>query len=81
MDRALLHMEKIEFHPANFAWFLCSFGPPSRASGFFHLETGGMPLHDAVGVNSKKGETTENQGACRCLVYGLMSVCWMMVRA
>ena len=29
----------------------------------YHLERGGMPLHDAVGINSKKGETTEYQGA------------------
>ena len=32
-------------------------------SGGYHLERGGMPLHDAVGINSKKGETTEYQGA------------------
>ena len=32
-------------------------------SGGYHLERGGMPLHDAVGVNCKKGTTTENQGA------------------
>ena len=24
---------------------------------------GGMPLHDAVGINCKKGATTDNQGA------------------
>ena len=29
----------------------------------YHLERGGMPVHDAVGVNDKKGATTENQGA------------------
>ena len=34
-----------------------------------------MPLLDAVGVNCKKGATTENQGAARCLVYGLSGVC------
>ena len=28
----------------------------------YHLERGGMPLHDAVLINSK-GATTENQGA------------------
>ena len=28
------------------------------------LERGGMPLHDAVGINCKKGATTENQGSC-----------------
>ena len=29
-------------------------------SGGYHLERGGMPLHDAVGINCTKGE---NQGA------------------
>ena len=33
-------------------------------SGGYHLERGGMPLHDAVGINCKKCATTENQGAC-----------------
>ena len=28
------------------------------------LERGGIPLHDAVGINCKKGATTEHQGAC-----------------
>ena len=32
-------------------------------SGGYHLDTGGMPLHDEVGINCKKGATTENQGA------------------
>ena len=32
-------------------------------SGGYHLERGGMPLHDAVGINCKKGATTENQGS------------------
>ena len=38
-------------------------------SGGYHLERGGMPLHDAVGINCNKGTTTENQGAdvkCMC---------------
>ena len=35
-----------------------------ECSGGYHLERGGMPLHDAVGINCKKGATTENQGAC-----------------
>ena len=30
-------------------------------SGGYHMERGGMPLHDAVGKNCKKGATTENQ--------------------
>ena len=32
-------------------------------SGGYHLERGGMPLHDAVGINSNKGATTENYGS------------------
>ena len=32
-------------------------------SGGCHLERGGMTLHDAVGINCKKGATTENQGS------------------
>ena len=30
-------------------------------SGDYHLEKGEMPLHDAVGINCKRGATTENQ--------------------
>ena len=30
-------------------------------SGGYHKERGGMLLHDAVGINCKKGATTENQ--------------------
>ena len=32
-------------------------------SGSYHLDGGGMPLHDAVGINCEKGGTTEYQGA------------------
>ena len=32
-------------------------------SGGYHPERGGMPLHDAVGINCKNGAPTENQGA------------------
>ena len=32
-------------------------------SGGYHLERGGMPLHEAVWINLKNGATTENQGA------------------
>ena len=28
-----------------------------------HLERGGMPLHDAIGINCRKGATTKYQGA------------------
>ena len=30
-------------------------------SGGSHMERGGMPLHDAVGMTCKKGATTEHQ--------------------
>ena len=33
-------------------------------SGGYHLERGGMSLHDAFGVNCKIGATSENEGAC-----------------
>ena len=42
---------------------LSSFGSPSRAVVDYHLESGGNPVHNAVGVNCKRGLTTENQGA------------------
>ena len=32
-------------------------------SGGYHIERGGMPLHDVVGINCKKGATTEYQGS------------------
>ena len=38
------------------------FRTPLPCSSFYHLETGGMPLHDAAGINCKKGVTTEYQG-------------------
>ena len=54
----------IEFHVAIFVHVdLFSFGPPSLAQVDNHMERGGLPLIDAVGVNCKKCATTENQGA------------------
>ena len=39
--------------------------------GGYYLEKGGMSLHDAVGINCKKGATTENQGAdVKCMGKG-----------
>ena len=32
-------------------------------SGGYHIERGGMPLHDVVGINCKRGATTENRGS------------------
>ena len=36
------------------------FGTGLPCSGGYHMERGGMPLHDAVGINCKKGAATEN---------------------
>ena len=32
-----------------------------RCSGGYHMVRGGMPLHDAVGINYKKFATTEKK--------------------
>ena len=40
--------------------------------GAYHIERGGIPLHDAVGINCKKGATTKNQGsAVKYMGYGV----------
>ena len=41
----------------------CVFRTALPCSGGYHLERGRMPLHNAVGINCKKGTTTEYQGA------------------
>ena len=61
--RAMVHMFMIKFLTCHFCWACVLFGPTFRALVDYHLEKGSMPLHDAVGVNCKKGATTENQGA------------------
>ena len=38
-------------------------------SGGYYLEKGGIPLHDAVGINKKVHNYLKSQ--CRCQVYGL----------
>ena len=43
-------------------------------SGGYHMEIGGMPSHDAVRINCKKGATTQYQGA-DVKYMGLGSVC------
>ena len=39
------------------------FETPSSALVDYHLEKEGMPLHDAAGLNYKRGATTVNHGA------------------
>ena len=66
-------------------WYICnwiSFTQPSLlgpvffwtalpCSGGYHMERGGMPLHDAVGINCKKG-CNYWKSRLSCQVYGLM---------
>ena len=41
-------------------FYAAIFGPPSHTLGtYLHLERGGMPFHDGVGINCKNGATTE----------------------
>ena len=61
--RTLVHMLMIEFKRSHFCLDLSPFGPPSRALVDYHLERGGMPIHDSVVVNCKNGAAPENQGA------------------
>ena len=60
--RALVHMKLNEFHAAIFLRPVF-FQTALTCSGGYHLERGGMPLHDAIGINYEKGATPENQGA------------------
>ena len=46
-------------------------------SGGYHLERDPMPLHDAIGINRKKGATTETRS--RCQVYELRSEYMLMI--
>ena len=57
--RALVHRTSFTrpFFPGP-AFFRTTF----PCSGGYHMERGGMPLHVTVGINCKKGATTENQG-------------------
>ena len=60
--RAEVHKQLNEFHAAIFLGTVF-FRTALPCSGGYHLERGGMPLHDAVGINCKNGATTENRGS------------------
>ena len=77
--RALVHMELNKFHivillDPVFFWTALP------CSGY-HLERGGMPLHDAVSINCEKRATTENQGtgvkymAQGCMFMIVFAIC------
>ena len=59
--RALVLMELNEF-PTAILLGPIFFRTSLPCSVGYHLERGEMPLHDAVGINCKKGTTTEKQG-------------------
>ena len=40
-----------------------SFWTALPCSGGYHMERGGMPLHDVVGINCKNGATMEIKGS------------------
>ena len=40
-----------------------SFRPSFRVLVDYHLDRGGMPLHETIGVNCKRVATSDNQGA------------------
>ena len=54
--RDLVHMYLENFHVAIFTW-------PCVLSDRRPVLWWGSPVEDAVGINCKKGATTENQGA------------------
>ena len=58
-----MHMRLNEFHSA-FLLGTVIFRTALPCSGGYQIERGGMPLHDAVGINCKNGETTD-----KCQVY------------
>ena len=46
----------------------------------YHLERGGMPLRDAVGINCKNFATTEYQGAdVKCMGKGVYVIDYVCV--
>ena len=59
---ALVHMLLIEFYAAIFSCTMF-FRSSLPCSGGYHLEGVRMPYYDAVGINFKKGSTTEKKCA------------------
>ena len=43
-------------------------------SGGYHMERGGMPLHDVVGINHKRERAHLLKIKAQCQVYGLRGV-------
>ena len=77
--RALVHMLLNQFHVAIFAW-PAFFSDPLPSSGGYHLERGSIPIHDAFGVNCKKGAITKYQCA-DVYVGGVRGVSILKIKA
>ena len=60
--RALVHIKLMSF-TLPFLLGTAFFRTTLPCSDGYHMERGGMPLHDAVGINFKNGTTTENKGS------------------
>ena len=54
---------------------LRAFGPNSHGLVDYHMERGGMPLHDVVGVNCERDVTIENRGARAWYISEGVCVC------
>ena len=70
--RSLVHLSQNEFHAVIFAW-PCVLSDLPPVLWWLSPGEGGIALHHAVGINCKKGTTTENQGS-DCQVHGLRDV-------
>ena len=73
------------------SWYICNWMSFTRpfllctvffrtalpCSGGYHMEKGGMPLHDVVGINCKKWRNYW-KSRLRCQVYRLRGVSWWL---
>ena len=72
-----MHMYMIEFQAVIFDWFLCSFGPLSRALVAYHLERGGIPLNNEFGANCERGTATDIKAQVPSI--WLCGKCWKII--
>ena len=50
-----------------------------QCSGDYHMEMGGMPLHNVLGINCEKSATTDNQGSAVKNIFLKHQVNWNTV--
>ena len=78
MESPSAHADDLSFTRSFLSRFLCSFGHPSLTFKAYHLESGGMPLHDAVGINCKK-KVKIPMTRRRCRVHAPRCECWILL--